>query len=158
MKLSTRLITGIAILAIVGFTGFAFAHGGFGSRGWGDRHMGYGDHMGYGPHMGYYGTERYSNLSDSDIKKIEKAKEDFFKSTEKTREALYENRLELRNELSKTNPDTGKLKTIQKKISKLEAELDQKSLEFRVQANKIAPNARGGFAGRGGPGRGGYCW
>jgi hypothetical protein len=160
MKLTTKLITGIAILAIIGFTGFAFAHDGYGNRGWSGHHMGYGYHMGYGPHMGYYGTEGYSNLSDKDAKKIEKAREEFFKSTEKTREALYENRVELRNELAKTNPDTGKLKTIQNKISKLEAELDQKSLDFEVKVNKIAPNARGGFAGRG-PGygnHGGYCW
>lgn len=157
MKLSTKLITGIAILAIVGFAGFASAHGGYGYRGWGGHHMGYGYHMGYGPHMGYYNDGRNSGLSDSEIAKIEKAREDFFKSTEKTREAIYENRLELRNELAKTNPDTAKLKKVQKKLSKLEAELDQKTLDFEVKVNKIAPNARGEFSDRNFR-RGGYCW
>jgi hypothetical protein len=116
--------------------------------------------MGYGPHMGYYDYGRNSGLSESEIEKIEKARDDFFKSTEKTREAIYKNRLELRNELSKADPDTGKLKSIQKKLSKLEAELDQATLDYEVKVNKIAPNARGGFAGRGfGPGsRGGNCW
>jgi Spy/CpxP family protein refolding chaperone len=161
MKLSNKIIFGIAVLAIIGFAGYAFAHDGYGNRGWSGNHMGYGSHMGYGPHMGYYGSEGSSGLSESEAKKLEKARDAFYKSTEKTREAIYQNRVELRTELSKTDPDTGKLKTIQKKLSKLEAELNQKTLDYEVKVNKIAPNARGGFASRGvGNGRsgGGYCW
>ena len=42
-------------------------------------------------------------------------------------------------------------------LSKLEAELDQKTLDFEVKVNKIAPNARSEFPGRDFR-RGGYCW
>lgn len=156
MRLSNKIMTVIAVLAIVGFAGFSFAHGGYGNRGWYGHHMGYG----YGPHMGYYDGGQYSGLSDNEIEKIEKAKEDFYKSTEKTREALYQKRIELRNELAKQNPDTKKLKAIQKDVSRLETELDENALDFQVEVNKIAPNARGGFARRGFGyrGTGGYCW
>ena len=154
MKLSNKIITGIAILAIIGFAGFAFAHGEYGNRGWSGRHMG------YGPHMGYNDYGRNSGLNESEIDKIEKARDDFYKSTEKTRETIYQKRIDLRKELSKADPDTNKLKTIQKKLSKLEAELDQETLDYEVKISKIAPNARGGFARKGfGNGRsGGYCW
>ncbi|MCJ7773612.1 MAG: periplasmic heavy metal sensor [Desulfobacterales bacterium] len=161
MKLSNKIIIAIAVLATIGFAGYAFAHGGYGNRGWNGDHMGYGPHMGYGQHMGYYGNEGYSGLSESEIEKIDKSRDDFYKSTEKSRETIYQKRIELRNELSNTNPNTKKLKTIQKELSKLEADLDQKTLDYEVEINKIAPNKRSGFAGRGfGNGRSGdgYCW
>jgi len=164
MKLSKKLIiTGIAIFALIGFVGFASAHDEYGNRGWyGGHMMGYGPHMGYGygPHMGYYDTNRYSGLSDNEIEKIDKARDDFYKSTEKTREAIYQKRTELSTELAKANPDTKKLKTIQRELSKLEANLDQETLDYEVKINKIAPNAQGGFAGRDSryDNRGGYCW
>ncbi len=153
MKLSNKIIIGIAVLAIIGFAGYVFAHDGYRERGW------YGHHMGWGPHMGYYDTGRNANLSDKEIKKIDKARDDFFKSTEKIREAIYQKRIELRTELSKSDPDTKKLKTVQQELSNLEADLDQKSLDYEVELNKIAPNARERFAGRNfGYGRhGGYC-
>jgi len=166
MKLSRKiLIIGIAIVAIIGFVGFASAHDGYGNRGWFGHMgygMGYGPHMGYGygPHMGYYDTGRYTGLTDNQVEKIDKARDEFYKSTEKTREAISQTRIELRTELAKDNPNTKKLKTLQRELSKLEADLDQRSLEYEVEVNKIAPNTGGGFAGRdfGYGHRGGYCW
>jgi hypothetical protein len=40
MKLSKKIITGIALLAIIGFAGYAFAHGDYGNRGWSGHHRG----------------------------------------------------------------------------------------------------------------------
>lgn len=165
---------GIVILAVVAMTGFvatAFAGwgGGYGPRGGGWHHMGWG---GPGHHMGWGGPDYddYPNLTDEQQKAFEAERQAFFKDTESLRQDLYAKNLELRSELAKDNPDAQKAATIQKEVSKLESELDQKQLDHVMKMRKIAPEAGRGFmmGGRGpmrgygpGPGRGyggGYCW
>ena len=63
----------------------------------------------------------------------------------------------LRSELAQENPDPQKAAAIQKEISGLEAQFDQKRLEHRLEMRKISPNAGGGWmmgGGRGHHGRG----
>ena len=59
-------------------------------------------------------------------------------STERPKE------LELRSELYKENPDVPKAKVLQKEISKLESELDQKRIDHMIKIRKLNPNAARG--------------
>jgi Spy/CpxP family protein refolding chaperone len=160
----------VAVLAIAA-TSFA---------GWGKGHRGYGYHMGpgYGMHRGWsdrpggFGGQRYqSDLSEEDIARLENERQAFFDATSGLRENLYQKELELRSELAKAEPDAEKAAGLQKEISNLESELDQKRLEHRIKMRKAFPRfgagnygygPRGRGMGRGMYGGGGYgpgsCW
>jgi Spy/CpxP family protein refolding chaperone len=161
---SNKIIVGLTVVAILGFTGFAFAHGGngYGSSNMGyERHMGMGsgNHMGYGRNMmsGDYG--RYSSLTDKQIERLEIARKDFSNTTNDLQEKMYQKRLELRSELAKQDTDINKAKNIQKELSGLEAKFDQKQLEHELETNEIVPESNRGFADRGfGSGAGNNCW
>jgi zinc resistance-associated protein len=157
MGVLKKVLAGIAVLAVVGLSGLAFAHNGFGYRG---QHMGYSDHMrmGYGPHMGSGDYDRYSGLTDEKVKSLDKARNDFFNTTRKLRNNIFQKQLELRSELARQEPDTDKAKDIQKELSGLEAKFDRKHLEHKLEINNIAPKFNRRFAGRGfGQGSRGYC-
>jgi zinc resistance-associated protein len=163
----TKLIVVLAVIATAGFVASAFAGwgmGGYGNSGPGWHHMGWG-RPGYG--YGYY-----QNLTGEQQKALDQERQAFLNATESLRQDLYAKNLELRSELAKDNPDVQKAAALQKEISKLESGLDQKQLDFMVNARKVAPDAgrgymmggRGGMMGYGrgygngtGP-RGGYCW
>ena len=164
MKRSGKVAAGIAVLAIVGVSGFAYAHERFGGGG---NHMGmgsgghmmdyqgYDNHMGdggYGNHMGYgdYGRDR--QFSGEQLEKIDRAREEYFKASDETRQEVYRKRLEFSSELARENPDADKLRKLQKELSGLEAELDQKRLEHKLKISKIAPDSRRGY-GHGSGGR-----
>jgi len=144
----------LAIVVVLGFAVTSFA-------GWGRGHMGYGYHMGpgYGMHRdwddgprGYGGPGYQSDLSDEDLAKLNKERQAFFEATSDLREQLYQKELELRSELAKQEPDAKKAAGLQKEISGLESELDQKHLDHQIKMRKDFP--RSGFRGRG-YGRGG---
>lgn len=161
----------VAVLAIA-VTSFA---------GWGRGHKGYGYHMGpgYGMHGGWgqgprgYGGQGYQNdLSDEDIAKLDKERQAFFEATSDLRENLYQKELELRSELAKSEPDAKRAAGIQKEISNLESQLDQKRLDHRIKMKKDFPRfgfrddgygprgrgmGRGMYSGGGGYGPG-SCW
>ena len=145
----------LAIVAVLGIAVTSFA-------GWGRGHMGYGYHMGpsYGMGRGWadgprgYGGRAYqSDLSDEDIAKLDKERQTFFEATSNLRETLYQKELELRSELAKSEPDAQKAAGLQKEISSLESELDQKRLDHHIKMRKNFP--RSGFRGKG-YGRGGW--
>ena len=163
----------LAIVAVLGIAVTSFA-------GWGRGHWGYGNHMGsgYGMHRGWadgprgYGGPGYqSDLNDEDLAKLNKERQVFFEATSELREKLYQKELELRSELAKKAPDAKKAVSLQKEISDLEGQLDQKRVEHRIRMQSENP---GFFAGRGGGyrrgggpgmgmgrgfyGRGGGCW
>ncbi len=155
MKRNTKGIMTLAVLAVFGFSTIAFA-------GWGG---GYGHMMGPGmmgpgwqQEGGYYG-----NLSADEIAKLDQQRAEFFRATENTRQQMYEKNLALQNELAKENPDTVKASSLQSEISKLQSDLDQKRLEYDIQARKSAPNYNRGYRGGygsmmgHGPRGGGYC-
>jgi len=158
-------VKGIMIATIIGIFGFAslsFAGWGNGcgyGMGYGGRGMGW-HHRG-GDGYGMMGN--YSNLSDEEIAKLDQRRSEFFKATEEIRGQLYEKDLALQSELAKKNPDTKKASELQQEISKLQSELDQKSLDFEIQTRKSSPNYNGAYRGHGrmmgsGYGDRGYCW
>jgi zinc resistance-associated protein len=163
MKRNMKSIIIMTVLAVLGISTFALAD-------WG---RGYGGHMGMmgpgmmGPGMMGQGWQQgggyYGNLSADEIAKLEQQRAQFFAATEDTRQQLYEKNLALQSELAKENPDTTKASKLQNEISKLQSELDQKRLEYDIQARKSAPNYNRGYRGGYGsmmgygPGGGGYC-
>lgn len=154
MRHNLKGIMTLAVLAVFGISTLAFA-------GWGD---GYGHMMGPGM-MGpgwQQGGGDYGNLSADEIAKLDQQRSEFFKATEGIRQQLYEKELALQGELSKENPDTSKASTLQSEISKLRGELDQKRLDYEMQARESVPNYNRGYRGHGsmmgyGPRGGGYC-
>ncbi len=150
------LIT-VAAVAIVGFGVNAFADWGMGYGHMGQGHRGPGWHHGGGYGPGYQG-----NLSEADIETMQKERQAFLGATDGLRRELYQKELALRSELAKENPDTQKAIDLQKEISKLNSELDQKHLEHMIAMRKINPNAGRGFSNKGpmgrGSGYGGNCW
>lgn len=150
------LITATAMLFIWG--AIAFAHGGFG---YGGPMMDYGScygsgHMkGHGYHMRGHGVG--SRLSDEELAKVDEAREKFFHATRELRGRIDEKQIALRNEMIKDDPDAVKVAKLQKELSGLQAEFDQKAVAHRLEMRKLIP---GKYMGRG-HGRGyggGNCW
>ena len=123
----------MAVIALVAVSAVAFAGWGRGWRG-----------NAYMP----------PNLSEEETKKIEAANEAFFKETEELRQSIYDKGLELRREMIKDNPDPKKTADLQREISNLDSQLDQKRLERRLEMQKIHPYADRGYMRRGGKGPG----
>jgi Spy/CpxP family protein refolding chaperone len=160
----------IAVVLTVGIAALAFAYDGYGP-GYGGHMMGYGGGYGqmmgpgmmgygggYGPgygHMrGYYGPNGYGNLSQEDAAKLEQSQEKFFEGTRDLRNSIRDKQIALNDELQKPDPDRAKVADVQKQLSQLESQFDQKALDHQLELRKEFPqsNYSGGY------GRGGYCW
>ena len=146
MNKFSKAIFVLAIIGIVGYAATSFAGWG---RGGGDNCWGQGSgwaQRGSAP-AGYQG-----NLSDDQIDKLSKERQSFFEDSRELRESLYQKELELRSELAKQDPDAKKAVDLQKEISELESQMDQKRVAQRIKMQKENPDF---FAGRGyGQGRG----
>ncbi len=151
----------LSVIAILAFGAYAFADWGMGyghHRGWGhygqDMHQRGWEGSGYGHMMG--------DFSEEQNRKLDKERNAFYEATEGLREEIYGKELELRTELSRTNPDAKKAASLQKNISKLEARLNQKQIDHMIAVKKINPDAGRGFMERGPRGYGssyrGSCW
>jgi len=162
------IVTGIAVMAMVMFSAYAFADGGWG---WGRHHMGEGYHMGgpgYGDsEKGNYGRggRAWGNLSEEDAAKVETERKAFFEDTQDLRQSIHQKRLEMRAEMAKKNPDIQKLSDLQKDLSDSRADFAQKRLNHRLEMKKLLPDSYQAGAGMGrgrgygrGQGSGGNCW
>jgi Spy/CpxP family protein refolding chaperone len=163
-RLRNVIIT-IVSIAVLGIGISAFAHGGMGwGGGWGHHHGG----------MYYQGDEdnrNMSRMSPETYKQFEQNREAFFNETRDIRISLFEKERELQNELVKDEPDVAQASRLQKEISDLQSQFDQKRIEHMVEMRKLNPNAGRGYnsggrmMGSGGPmmgygynGGGGNCW
>lgn len=142
MKRNIKGLMTLAALSVLGFSTMAFAwgagyngHMGMGRGSWGS---GGGYMCGYGPGDGYS-----NNLSPDQLNRLDQERTEFFKGTEDLRQSLYTKELELRNELTKENPDAARTSNLQSEISNLQGQLDQKSLGFEMRARKAVPGYRG---------------
>jgi Spy/CpxP family protein refolding chaperone len=170
------LVIGVVLL----FAGaaLAFAQGPWGGGYYGGHMMGYGPGYGMGPGMMYgygpgygmgpgmmygygYGPQgRYgANLTPEQRQKLQNEQQKFYNDTQKLRNQIQEKRFDLRSELSQPNPDAGKIGRLQKELSGLESQFDQKALQHRLEIRKILPDDFQGYGyGRGyGAGYGGAC-
>jgi len=139
-------IAAVVALSVTAYAGRGMGYGPGGGQCQGIRGGGYGP--GSGNMMG--------NISDDEAKKINDERDAFFKATEDLRQDIYAKELELESELAKKNIDTGKASKIQKEISELEAQFDQKRLDNMIKMKKLNPNMARGFGMRGGY-HGGPC-
>ena len=168
----TLLIAGLTVMAAVVFSYNAFA-GRYGMGMYG-RGPGFGAGSGYGRGMGMYGQygtgpgygrgycsgiQGYG-LSEDEIGKLENERAAFLKETETLRNDMYQKRLELNSELAKETPDIETARKLQKEISDLRSQLDQKRMDHMVSLKKINPNVGRGFMSRGPRGlhRGPHRW
>jgi len=161
-----------AVLLLAGMGTAAFADWGMGNG----RHMGYGPGgcgggCGYGqsPGMGGYhrgfgpGGNR-SDLTAEEMQKLEAERDAFMDATRDVRRGLRQKGLELESELAKSEPDAAKAAALQKEISDLRTQLEQKRIEHRITMQKLFPDdgvRRGpGPFGKRGPRAGGpgACW
>lgn len=141
-----RLLAVVTVIALVGIGSTAFAGWGRGFHASGMHGRGWG---GYG--QPYWAT----SLSEEDQKKLEASREAFFKDTEDLRRRIYEKQLALQSEMIQANPDSKKAAEVQKELSELQSQFDQKRLQRRLDMQKQFPDAGRGYMGRGGMG-GGY--
>lgn len=156
MRNVKTIFIAVASVVVIGFTINAFAHDGMGrGNGWG--HHGQGSH-----HRGYLNRGCVDQMSSEQVQQFEQKREAFFKDTQELRANRYEKERELQNELAKDEPDVTKASGLQKEISELQAQFDQKRIKHMVEMRKLAPNAGRGFM-HGGPMMGygsrggGYC-
>lgn len=139
---------------------------------------GWGHHMrGYWDRDYRYGAMHdrgYGNLSDEERGKLEELDRKYDQESETIREQIVNKSQELDALMGAQNPDLERAKALQREISDLRADLDQKGLQYEFEARKIVPEQRlggkygrgygrgyhRGFSGRGGAmGYGpGVCW
>jgi Spy/CpxP family protein refolding chaperone len=155
-NLKAVIIT-VATIALVGLTINAFAHGGTGWGGsWGHHGQGWHHQSGYGP--GYS-----DQLTKEQYKQFDQKRETFLKETQELRSNLFEKERELQEEFSKEESDASKASRLQKEISELQAQFDQKRIDHMIEMRKVIPNIGRGHM-QGGPMMGygsygsGYCW
>jgi zinc resistance-associated protein len=145
----------IAALFLIAGAGVAFAHGGWGGDDCGCRRhrggamMGPGCQgrmtgpgqgnamMGPGQGRGFHG--KHANLSDEDRAKIDAAREKFFDETRSLRRDMDDQAYALHKEMNRDDPDSGKVVQLQKQLSKLQAEFDQKRVQHRLEMRKLWP-------------------
>ena len=161
----------VAAVVLIASAAVAFAHGGWGGDDDGYGHRmggysmgpgcqgrmmgpGYGNNM-MGPGQGRGHHHGYANLSDEERAKVDTAREKFFEETRSLRRDMDDQAYALRKEMNSDNPDSGKVAQLQKQLSKLEAEFDQKAVQHRLEMRKLLPEK---FRDRGwGPGCGYRC-
>ena len=158
-----RLTTIIGILMRVGAVSIPVMAWG---PGWGRGHhmMGY---PGTGPERG---RSDYGNLTSEQKSRLDTLDREFYDETRDLRDQIWSKSRDLDVALNIPGPDLEKAKALQSEISDLYAKLDEKILDYELEARKIAPDQRLGYGyGHGyghhmGPyGRGmgdgpGYCW
>jgi Spy/CpxP family protein refolding chaperone len=151
-----NVIIAIASITILGIGINAFAYGGMGCGG------GWGYHRGGMHYQGGYGNGPVGQMSPESYKQFEQKREAFLNETRDIRSSLFEKERALQNELAKDEPDVAQASSLQKEISDLQSQFDQKRIEHMVEMRKLNPNAGRGF-GTGGPRMGygkrggGYC-
>lgn len=142
-----RIIVAVSVIALVSIGSYAFA-------GWG---MGYGrgmhGGMGYGPGGGGYncpygGPGMTVNPDSEAAGKLHEAREAFFQETADLRGKIRQKTDALEYALSAENPNPEEVSALQKDLSDLRAEFDQKRVAHRIEMRQNFPELAAGY-GRG---------
>lgn len=94
-------------------------------------------------------------MSQDEWKQLSQERLAFQEATKEIRQKLTEKSLAQESELAKENPDIAKVKALQKELSELEAQLEQKESDHLLKMREISPNRGEWFHGaycRGGRG------
>ena len=143
MFTAKNIIITIASIAVIGLGINAFADGGMGRGG------GWNHHRGGMYYQGCYGNGNTDELSPEVYKQLEEKRDAFFNDTKDIRAGLFEKSRELQNELAKDDPDVALAASLQKEISDLQAQFDQKRIQHMIEMRKLNPDAGRGYMGRG---------
>ena len=136
-KLRTALVSLVAVSVIaVGATAFA----GKGMRNQGDD-RGYGGCGSQNRRAGCAYGQMNADLTPEQREQMEAERETFFDATKNERQDLYAKRLELKAEMAKSEPELEKASALQKEVSELQGNLDQKRLGHIMAMRKINPDA-----------------
>ncbi len=81
-----------------------------------------------------------ANLTDDQIKKMESERTAFRLATKDIRQQIRDKRQTLQAELTKQTPDASTCATIQKEVSYLQSQFDQKRLTHILEMKKVDPN------------------
>lgn len=92
-----------------------------------------------------------ANLTPEQAAKIFDLKQKFYNDTADLRRQMFQKRTELAALWQAATPDQAKIAAKQKELNALRDQMQQKGLDFQMQARKIAPGA----ANWPGPGKGG---
>jgi len=104
------------------------------------RHRGYGwHHMMEGSELDCSGYGGQANLSDEQTEKIEQERRAFWEENRELRAQIYQKELELRAEIAKLQPDPTRTAELQRELSNLESQLDQKRIEHILRMKAINP-------------------
>lgn len=123
---------------------------GYGPRGGGRGHMGWGG----GPDSCWGRDGGSSNLTDDQRKQLDGAHQKFYDETAQLRNDLWAKGGELQVLMNTSDPDPAKAVALQKEISDLAGKMAEARLGFQLDAKKIAPE--GIYGGGYGKNRGGY--
>ncbi len=93
----------------------------------------------YGMRQGYRGRGMFSWLTTEQQNKLNTLRQKFIDETNSDRIRLREEQEKLEKEMTSSLPDRNKIKLLIKKISGLREILMEKSIDFRLDAKKIAP-------------------
>jgi zinc resistance-associated protein len=154
------MILGIVVLAgALAVPVFAWGPG----WGWGHHMMGY-----WGGDPGYAGS--YGNLTSEQRNQLNALDRKFYEETADLRNQMWAKYSDLDFLLNSANPDLEKAKGLRKEISELRAKLEEKEVNYELEARKMVPQEELGEAYAGGygyhmrgygPGMGygpGACW
>jgi zinc resistance-associated protein len=107
-----------------------------------------------GPCCGGGGWGSGANLTPAQSAKVSDLRQKFFNDTADLRQQMIQKRGELAALWQAATPDQAKIVAKQKELNALRDQMQQKGLDFQMQARKIAPGAAN-WPGPGmGPGRG----
>jgi Spy/CpxP family protein refolding chaperone len=131
----SKVLLVVMLFSLVGFGGSALAFRGMGNCGSGG---------GPGWNKGGDGPGFADELTEDEIGKLKEERKAFLNETKDLRNDIYAKDLELKAEIAKKNPDLEKASKLQKELSGLNTEFDQKMLQHRIKMKKICPAAERG--------------
>lgn len=134
-------MAGLVTVAVIAMGASAMAGKGMGSQD--DQGGG-----GCGKHQRRGGCEygqMNADLTPEQREQMEAERQAFFDATKNERQDLYAKRLELKAEMAKREPDAGKASALQKDVSELQGNLNQKRLNHILAMRKINPDAGRGW-------------
>ena len=97
-----------------------------------------------GPGSCWQDSEPYGNLTESQNAELDRLEQKFFNDTAKLRDEIWAKSEELNTLLNEGDPDVKKVRSLQKEITDLRAEMDRQRIDFELKARKITP--RSGYA------------
>ncbi len=152
LALSGAMIIGIGSYAFAGW-GMGPGYGGGNGMHGGGQGMRGGGCPGWGAGaQGWAGND----LTEEQVQKLDAERQAFFNATADLRNGIHEKRLAIKAEMAKAEPDRAALMDLQKSLSDLRSQMDERRIDHMLAMRKIAPDFKGGYGamGKGRHGRG----